>query len=462
MKGKKRRSVGVTALLVFINATLASTAQAQEPAPVDPAPAAPFLPPPTPPDSQPTTPKQPPAIPLPAAPDPTTMLPGEREPAPSVQSEAAAPVPQTALPRESNIETALARAPMSGSAFGGYGELTLNAPSHGTAVIDMRRLVLYFGHDFSDRIRLYSEVEVEHAIASADDEGEIEIEQAYLDGLLDRRINLRGGLVLMPMGIVNVYHEPPSFNGVDRPDVDQVVIPTTWREPGVGIFGELAEGFRYQLYLVNGFNANGFSAERAIRGGHQEAQLAYARDFGGILRLDYEPFLGTVIGGSAYVATSGNTLRDSVGNVPVGLFDLDLRTRWHGFTARAEIALLLVGEAAALSRALLAGDEEQMDAGPVSSQSRGGYIELAYDWLHLLAPSSPQALTTFGRFDYADTQVDVGAEFVPRLEFRRYSGVFGLVWRPITQIAIKGDYRRREFGSGPGFNEYAAAITWLF
>ena len=65
----------------------------------------------------------------------------------------------------------------------------------------------------------------------------------------------------MPMGIVNVYHEPPSFNGVDRPDVDQFVIPTTWREPGFGIFGELAEGIRYQLYFVNGFNANGFTAE---------------------------------------------------------------------------------------------------------------------------------------------------------------------------------------------------------
>jgi hypothetical protein len=165
---------------------------------------------------------------------------------------------------------------------------------------------------------------------------------------------------------------------------------------------------------------------------------------------------------ATYVGTAGNTLRSSVGRVPVGLFDLDLRTRWHGFSARMELALLFVGDAAGLNRALLAGDEEQMGAGPVSSQSRGGYVEIAYDWLSLLAPSWEQALTTFGRFDYADTQADVPAGFLARKEFRRYSGVFGLVWRPIPQIAIKADYRRREFGAGAGFNEYASAITWLF
>ena len=368
----------------------------------------------------------------------------------------------TELPRETPIENALGRTQsLGGSAFGGYGELTLNAPGNGEAVIDLRRVVLFFGHDFTDRIRFYSEVEVEHAVSSADDQGEVEIEQAYLDGLLDRRVNLRAGLILMPVGIVNVYHEPPSFNGVDRPDVDQVVIPSTWREPGFGIFGALGESVRYQLYVVNGFNANGFTAESAIREGHQEAQLAHAGDFGAVARLDYEPVLGTVIGASAYVATAGNTLADAVGSVPVSLFEIDARTRWHAFTARAELAFLFIGDADKLSAALANGTEEQMAAGPISSQSRGGYLELGYDLLSL-GPPTEQSLTAFGRFDYADTQADVPAGFEARLEFRRYTGTFGLVWRPIPQIAIKADYRRHELGAGDGFNEFASAITWLF
>ena len=178
------------------------------------------------------------------------------------------PGPVTALPRETAVENALGRGGvLQGSAFGGYGELTLNVPgkyvldSPPEATIDLRRFVLFFGHNFSDRLRFYSEFEVEHAVSSAGDRGEAEVEQAYLDGLLSRRLSLRGGVMIMPVGIINVYHEPPTFNGVDRPAVDTYVIPTTWREPGVGIFGELREGLRYQLYLVNGFNANGFTAE---------------------------------------------------------------------------------------------------------------------------------------------------------------------------------------------------------
>ncbi len=384
-----------------------------------------------------------------------------REKKPAAAGEAGQP-PETALPRETPVENALSRGPLSGSAFGGYGELTLNKPSNAPGVVDMRRAVLYFGHDFSDRIRFYTEVEVEHAISSADDRGEVEIEQAYLDGLLHRRINLRGGVIIMPVGIVNVYHEPPSFNGVDRPDVDNFVIPTTWREPGIGIFGELAEGLRYQLYLVNGFNANGFSAEQAIRDGHQEAQLAHAGDFGGVLRLDYEPLLGTVFGASAYGATSRNTLPASVGNVPVTLFEVDARTRRGGFSARLEAAVLFIGDAAALNQALAAGSEEQVAALPVSSQARGGYLEVGYDVMRLLEPASQQSVTAFARFDYVDTQADVPAGLQSRLEFRRTSEVVGLVYRPIPQVALKADYRHRQFGAGPDTDEFASAITWLF
>src|SRR5581483_10021703 len=107
-------------------------------------------------------------------------------------------------------------------------------------------------------------------VVSAEDQGEFEVEQAYLDGLFGRRLNLRAGLIIMPVGIINVYHEPPTFNGVDRPEVDRLVIPSTWREPGLGIFGELAPGVEYQAYLVNGFNANGFTAQSGLAEGHQE------------------------------------------------------------------------------------------------------------------------------------------------------------------------------------------------
>ena len=273
---------------------------------------------------------------------------------------------------------------INGTAVGGYGELTLNAPSNAPAVVDLRRFVLFVGHNFTDRIRFYSEVEVEHAVSSAEDAGEVEIEQAYVDGLLSRRLNLRAGLILMPVGIINIYHEPPTFNGVDRPEVDTLIIPSTWREPGFGIFGELTTGVAYQLYLINGLNANGFTAETAVADGHQEGMLAAARDFGAVGRLTYEPMLATILGVSGYFATSGNSLRATVGNVPVGLWEIDARTRYRGFTARAEFAMLFIGETAALNQALAANDPTV--SLPVAKRSQGGYLEAGYDMMRLLLP----------------------------------------------------------------------------
>ena len=115
-----------------------------------------------------------------------------------------------------------------------------------------------------------------------------------------------------------------------------------------------------------------------------------------------------------------------------------------------------------VDRAFETGTEEQKAALPVSSQARGAYLEVAYDLLRLLAPRESQSLTAFVRGEYVDTQADVPAGFDAKLEFRRYSAVAGVVYRPIPQIALKADYRRREFGAGPGFNEIATAITWLF
>jgi hypothetical protein len=378
--------------------------------------------------------------------------------------------PVTNLPRETPVENALdGGGRMQGSAFGGYGELTLNVPGKfildpsPNAVVDLRRFVLFFGHNFSDRLRFYSEVEIEHAISSSSDRGETEVEQAYLDGIISRRISLRGGLIIMPAGIVNVYHEPPTVNGVDRPAVDTFVIPTTWREAGVGIFGEISEGLRYQLYVVTGFNANGFTADAAIREGHQEAQFARASDWGAIARLDWQPRLGTVIGLSGYRATSGNTLTGTVGKVPVTLFEVDARLRLGGFAARAEVAALFIGDAAAL-------DAYQRDAtaagatapDPVASQSRGGYLEAGYDLLRWLAPGTVQGVTLFGRFDYVDTQAAVPAGFTANPALRRTIYTAGLVYRPVAAVALKLDYRRHAFGIGDGANELAAAITWMF
>jgi hypothetical protein len=374
--------------------------------------------------------------------------------------------PEIALPPPPSMEPP---APPAGAAqpdptstsLGGYGELTLNKVQGTPAVVDLRRVVLFVGHRFSDGFRFVSELEVEHAVASSSDPGEFEVEQAYLDWSMSPRFNLRGGLVLVPVGIINQFHEPPTFNGVDRPEVDTLVIPSTWREPAVGVFGELGPGLRYQLYVLDGLDANGFTAASSIREGHQEAALARAGDLGGVARLDYRPVLGTELGLSAYYATAGNSLRATVGRVPVTIAEADVRSRLGRLSGRAEVALQLIGDAGALDAAL-AQDPARAADGPVSARSQGAYVEGAYDVFCHDLPDGARTVTVFGRYDYVDTQAAVPSGFAERPEFRLSIATAGVSFRPIPQIALKLDGRRRWRGDGVRQNEIDAAITWMF
>src|SRR2546428_9106751 len=162
---------------------------------------------------------------------------------------------------------------------GGYGEVhyTNSTGPRTPAVVNLARFVVYLAHSFDDRLAFRSELEVEDAkVEGGKPGGEVGLEQAYLDYRLADWITLRTGLVLAPVGIINETHEPPTFNGVERPGFDHDVIPTTWREIGVGAVGTIpgGGGLAYRVYLVNGLRADGLSAAEGIREGRQEGRQA--------------------------------------------------------------------------------------------------------------------------------------------------------------------------------------------
>ena len=357
------------------------------------------------------------------------------------------------LPRESQIEVPLEQQGTSGStAIGGYGELTLNAPSNAPNVVDLRRLVLYVGHNFTQQLRFYGELEVEHAVTSATDKGEFEVEQAFLDYLAWKPLNFRAGVIIIPMGIINVYHEPPTFNGVDRPETDQVIIPSTWREPGAGVFGEW-RGLRYQAYVVNGFNADGFTASAGVREGHQEAQLALGRDWGLAARVEHAfPYLyrygiSADAGVSFYFANADQgqpQFKGSDGDsVPVTMVDGDLRLRTRGLELRAEIASVFIGGTHRLNRGLAAtalASGASFD-GPVAHQLLGGYVELGYNVLQPLHSRAGRQLVPFCRYEHVDTQYEVAADLGRAPGNRHDTFTGGLTFRPIAEVAVKLDYQ---------------------
>src|SRR5260221_14604126 len=137
----------------------------------------------------------------------------------------------------------------------GYGELNYNRPSHDAsgAQADLRRGVLGFGHAFSDTTRVLGELEWEHAVVSAGDRGESEVEQLYVEHQFRPQFGGRFGLILIPLGLLNEHHEPANYYGVERNLVETAIIPSTWREGGVSVYGSTAAGLNWSTGITTGF-----------------------------------------------------------------------------------------------------------------------------------------------------------------------------------------------------------------
>ena len=177
------------------------------------------------------------------------------------------------------VEESATRAhPFEKTTLGGYGELHYNNLDSKEEV-DFHRFVLTLGHAFTDSIRLFSELELEHSVSGDGQNGEFELEQAYLEFDLNQQHSVKTGLFLVPVGILNDTHEPPTFYGVERNPVEKNIIPTTWWEAGADFHGELGKGFSYNLAGTSGLNVD-TSGSKAflIRNGRQKASKAKAND----------------------------------------------------------------------------------------------------------------------------------------------------------------------------------------
>ena len=321
----------------------------------------------------------------------------------------------------------------SANSLSGYMDIQFDKPSDGDGVVDFRRFVLLFAHRFSERIRFVSELEVEHAIvAGLEEKGELELEQAYVDFLIDRRFNVRAGQVLVPVGLINERHEPPVFHGVQRPFVDTFIIPTTWFDAGVGVFGEFGRGWRYRAYAMAPLNATGFSAEEGLAESAQQGSRAIVRHWAGTGRFEYLGTRRLALGASLWSgkATTGTTLLDP----RVTIAEFDGRGRVGRLDLRGELAHVFIDEAGALNH--LRSLSEGIDPN-VASQMLGAYVEAAHP---LLPFPSPRELVGFVRYEQFNTQHRMPSGSLPLEQFDRSAWVLGVSYFPDPDVVVKVDY----------------------
>lgn len=191
--------------------------------------------------------------------------------------------------------------------IGGYGELHYNNLDS-KKEIDFHRFVLFFGHQFTDRLRFFSELELEHAESGDGKNGEVELEQAYVEYDLTPDHHIKGGVFLLPVGIINQTHEPPTFYGVERNPVERNIIPSTWWAGGVELTGELAPGWSYAVSVHEGLNTSAGS-NYAVRSGRQKTSEADANDLASTAQLKWTGIAGVELAASVQYqedVTQGN------------------------------------------------------------------------------------------------------------------------------------------------------------
>ena len=344
-----------------------------------------------------------------------------------------------------------------GVSIGGYGEVLYenfdgsredDTPSGATDRFDALRAIVYVGYKFNDKFLFNSEIEFEHG--STEDGGSVSLEFGYLDYRISPRFGLRAGLLLAPMGFLNELHEPPTFLGARRPETERQIIPSTWRENGIGFFGE-AGPLTYRAYLVNGFMGSGFSAE-GLREGRQDGAEASARHFGAVGRLEYAVRPGLTVTGSAYLGNSGQS--DSIAARTV-IWEGHAEYKVGGLELRGLVSGASVDDVAALN-----GEAGLTGNASIGERLLGWYVQAGYDVLR--SSASTQSLIPYLRYERLNTQDEVPSGFAVDPATDRTIATLGVAWKPLSNIALKVDYQIQTNEARTGINQLNAALGYLF
>jgi len=327
-----------------------------------------------------------------------------------------------------------------GLSIGGYGELFLghslgDAETRGPHRGDTYRFIAYLGYKFSDLVVFNTELEFEHA-------DEAFVEFMYVDLMFSEALNLRTGLMLMPMGIINEMHEPTTYRGNFRPETERRIIPSTWREAGIGLLGALG-AVNYKLYLVSGLDGTGFGGA-GVRGGRQKGSQFVWEDKGVVARVDWSDGEMLDIGASAYY---GGADHDPTGEQEVThlIYEAHVIFRVAGAEVRGLFAEGRIdgadGQSGVADDPATPEDESAGLFPATPTVQRGYYVEASYD----LGPAlgfERTGLSPFFRFERLDLQVEMpdGLMIDGGRNTTRITG--GLEYKPHPDVVFKGEYER--------------------
>lgn len=328
--------------------------------------------------------------------------------------------------------------------LGGYGKMDYTNyldNDDKQSKLDMYRFILYVNYEFSDRVKLISEIEWEHG-GREKTGGYGIVEQAYLDFKVTDNHAIKVGHVLVPMGHVNLYHEPTSFNAVSRPQTEKYIIPSTWHENGIMAHGNLGSGLSYQAGIVAGLNANKGTDIRHMR---QNGQKSQADDFGMVARLDYKGASGFSIGASVYEGKAEQG-HDALAGVETSLAEVHAGYNLNGIQLRALYAMNQVKHADKVAIA---------HEGKSKAEGSGFYVNVAYDinneWTPFIRYESLNSAEKI--FDKTGQEVASPDDVT--------NSTIGINYKPAKNVVLKANYVLRD-NKGTDDNLFEMGMGYSF
>jgi hypothetical protein len=366
----------------------------------------------------------------------------------AVSSAAAPQAVSPAAPAATPVASSASDAPSAASApatiFTAYGEVNYNRPTKdaSAAQADVRRAVIGITHRFDDKTKMVSEFEWEHGVVSADDQGESEVEQLYVEREFEGGLRAKAGLFLIPAGLLNTNHEPTAYYGVERNFVETAIIPSTWREVGVGLSGETAGGLAWDTGITTGFDLGKWDAasqegrESPLGSIHQEGQLAKSRDLSVHGALNWRGVPGLLVGGSIFTGKAGQKAAGfAAQDARVTVYDLHTRYTPGHWDLSALYARGQISHTDALNATLVGNPT------PVPSSFAGWYAQAAYQ----LFKSGDYTISPFLRYEQFNTarqyaDLPAGLSVAPGADEK--VATLGANIRVGEGVVLKADYQK--------------------
>ncbi len=314
------------------------------------------------------------------------------------------------------------------------------------SLVTLDRAVLFVGHQFNERISLFTELEIEHAIVTgtkSDDhssgKGDVAMEQAFLKFNLNARQYIIAGLFTPRIGITNENHLPVNFNGVERPLVEQLIIPTTWREIGVGYYGSSDRlPLNYSVAIINGLNSANFEHDTGIGEGEGLGSDASANNIAITASLqihvsDFKFQFAAYAGGTVALGPRDS---DSLGlnsgafGTPLYLGEADMRYAKNGVGFKILGTYISYPDADKLNAAY---------AKNTPSGMYGAYAELGFDWLY--KKQATKQFITFARCEILNMNSSIPSNGIYDGTQKQTHIIAGINYLPIPNITIKADVR---------------------